>query len=147
MIGMRSGWIGWLALVVSTWVQAEWPVVELSVGIHRIHAEVAHTEDHRQQGLMHRKAMPQQTGMLFVFDRPAPYCMWMRNTFIPLSVAFLDAQGRIINIEDMAPQRDDPHCARRPAAFALEMNQSWFAKRGISAGAAIVGIERAPAAR
>ena len=147
MARLRSVWLGLLAFAITALAHAEWPRIELSAGIHRIQAEVAHTDANRQQGLMNRPSMPLQSGMLFVFERAAPFCMWMRNTFIPLSVAFLDAQGRIINIEDMTPQKDDPHCAKRPATFALEMNQGWFAKRGIAAGAVIAGIERAPAAQ
>ncbi len=122
------------------------PLVELAAGMYRIEAEVAHTPQTRQIGLMHRQAMAEQRGMVFVFERDAQHCMWMRNTYIPLSVAFLDAEGRILNIEDMAPQTEDSHCAVAPARFALEMNQGWFAKRGMAPGMTIRGIERLPAA-
>jgi uncharacterized membrane protein (UPF0127 family) len=122
------------------------PMVELTAGIHRIEAEVAANNAARMQGLMQRKSMPAQRGMLFVFERDAQHCMWMKNTFLPLSVAFLDAQGRILNIEDMQPHSEDNHCAVQPARYALEMNAGWFAQRGIKRGDRIGGIERAPRA-
>jgi uncharacterized membrane protein (UPF0127 family) len=122
------------------------PMVELTAGFHRIEAEVAANNAARMQGLMQRKSMPAQRGMLFVFERDAQHCMWMKNTFLPLSVAFLDAQGRILNIEDMQPHSEDNHCAAQPARYALEMNAGWFARRGIKRGDRIGGIERAPRA-
>ncbi|MEW6294503.1 MAG: DUF192 domain-containing protein [Pseudomonadota bacterium] len=122
------------------------PMVELTAGFHRIEAEVAANNAARMQGLMQRKSMPAQRGMLFVFERDAQHCMWMKNTFLPLSVAFLDAQGRILNIEDMQPHSEDNHCAAQPARYALEMNAGWFAQRGIKRGDRIGGIERAPRA-
>ena len=123
------------------------PIVELSAGMHRIEAEVAHTDQSRRIGLMHRESMPEQRGMIFVFTQEAQHCMWMRNTLIPLSVAFLDGDGRVLNIEDMQPLTEDSHCAVAPARFALEMNQGWFARRGVGEGARIRGIDRLPAAR
>lgn len=119
-------------------------MLELSAGMYRIQAEVAHTDPMRQRGLMHRKEMPEQQGMLFVFPVRAQHCMWMRNTLLPLSVAFLDDEGRIINVEEMAPQTETNHCARTPARYALEMNRNWFKQRGLGAGAQIRGVERAP---
>lgn len=135
------------SLLCAVAVQAEMPRVELAAGIHRIQAEVAHTEAQRQQGLMHRTFMAVNQGMLFVFPQPQRVCMWMRNTFLPLSVAFLDDQGKIINIADMRPRTDTTHCADAPARYALEMNQGWFAAKGIAAGASLSGLDRAPAAR
>ena len=128
----------------SALAQGAMPVIELAAGFHRIEAEVAATDQNRQVGLMNRKTMAQQRGMLFVFSHENTHCMWMRNTFIPLSVAFMDAEGAIINIEDMQPQTEDNHCARRPARYALEMNIGWFAQRGIRPGTKIRGIDRAP---
>lgn len=124
--------------------QSAMPVLELTSGMYRIEAEVAATDPYRQLGLMNRKSMPPQRGMLFVFNHENTHCMWMRNTLLPLSVAFMDASGTIINIEDMQPQTEDNHCARRPARFALEMNVGWFAQRGIKPGARISGIDKAP---
>ncbi len=123
------------------------PLAELGAGMYRIEAEVAHTAQARQVGLMTRKAMAPQHGMVFVFDQDATHCMWMKNTFLPLSVAFVDAQGKVINIEDMQPQTEDNHCAAAPARFALEMNLGWFSERGIKPGDILRGFDRLPSAR
>ena len=124
--------------------QGSLPVLELSAGMYRIEAEVAANDQHRQVGLMNRKTMPAQRGMLFVFPQERTHCMWMRNTLIPLSVAFIDADGYIINIENMQPQTEDNHCARKPARYALEMNLGWFAQRGIKPGTRLGGMDKAP---
>lgn len=125
-------------------VLAEMPRMDLSAGLYRIDAEVAADQANRMQGLMQRRAMPANQGMLFVFPQLARHCMWMRNTFLPLSVAFLDEEGRVLNIEDMQPHTENSHCAAAPARFALEMNLGWFAAKGLKAGARIGGIARAP---
>ncbi|HMV91844.1 MAG TPA: DUF192 domain-containing protein [Thauera aminoaromatica] len=126
---------------------ASLPVAELGAGMYRIEAEVAHTAEARQTGLMHRVAMPLHRGMVFVFPEEGAHCMWMRNTHLPLSVAFIDARGKILNIERMAPRTEVNHCAAAPARFALEMNAGWFEERGIAAGALLRGIDRLPAPR
>ena len=139
-----------LALAAAAWcgsALAEMGRLELTAGFHRIEAEVAYTDPDRQQGLMNRRSMASNQGMLFVFPFTARHCMWMKNTLLPLSVAFLDDQGRIINIRDMQPQTENSHCADKDARFALEMNQGWFAQRGLKAGLTLGGIERAPAPR
>ena len=118
------------------------PTTKLSAGIHVIQAEVASTTATRSQGLMLRKSMAEGAGMLFLFDQPAGHCMWMKNTLIPLSVAFIDERGQIVNIADMQPLDETTHCASRPVRYALEMNQGWFNKRGIVAGTPIQGLER-----
>jgi len=118
------------------------PAVALNAGIHVIQAEVAGTPATRSQGLMRRKSMAQGAGMLFLFDESAAHCMWMKNTLIPLSVAFIDERGQIVNIADMQPLDETSHCASRPARFALEMNQGWFKKRGLTPGMSIQGLER-----
>lgn len=115
--------------------------------MHLIHAEVADSFSTRMQGLMHRTSLPPNGGMLFVFDEEAIHCMWMKNTLIPLSVAFLDAGGAIINIADMRPQTEQSHCAARPARYALEMTQGWFAQRGLRAGTRLRGLEKLPPPR
>lgn len=127
--------------------QAQLPLLELSAGVHRIEAEVAASFGSRQAGLMRRTRMAPQRGMLFVFPELARHCMWMRNTLLPLSVAFLDDKGQIINVEEMQPQTDDNHCATQPARYALEMNQGWFNSRGLGPGVSIVGIDKAPSSR
>ncbi len=119
----------------------------LSIGIHRIQAEVAHTPESRAQGLMHRKSLAGNNGMLFVFPQTAIHCMWMRNTLIPLAVAFLDEKGRLINIAEMLPQTEDTHCAAQPAKFALEMPSGWFKQRGLNVGSLLQDIEQAPTAQ
>ncbi len=111
------------------------PTVQLTAGIHLITAEVAAQDAARTRGLMFRKALPANHGMLFVFDRKAAHCMWMRNTLIPLSVAFIEDDGTIVNIADMQPHDESSHCARQPVRYALEMTQGWFAARGIGTGA------------
>jgi len=125
-------------------VRAQLPEVELNAGIHVVRAEVANTDATRRRGLMERTHLEANQGMLFVFDAPSRLCMWMKNTLIPLSVAFIDEKGAVINIADMAPQTETSHCAARPARYALEMSQGWFARKGIAAGARIQGLERAP---
>ena len=133
-----------LTFSAAGWGQNAMPVMELSAGLHRIEAEVAASDQNRQIGLMNRAAMAPQRGMLFVFPQENTHCMWMRNTLIPLSVAFLDAEGTIINIENMQPQTENNHCAKVPARYALEMNLGWFAQRGIKPGARLKGIDKAP---
>jgi hypothetical protein len=117
--------------------------VELGAGMHLIRAEVADRDATRSVGLMRRTSLPPNGGMLFVFDEDAIHCMWMKNTLIPLSVAFLDAQGAILNIADMQPHSEQSHCAARPARYALEMTQGWFAQRGIRAGMQLRGLDKA----
>ena len=144
-----------IMLLVTSWVialpgwaqQPQLPLLELFAGMHRVEAEVAATPDSRQTGLMQRTMMASQRGMLFVFPEVAKHCMWMRNTLLPLSVAFLDEKGRIINIEDMQPQTENNHCAVKPARYALEMNLGWFKSRGVGTGFAIAGIDKAPNSR
>ncbi|HYX64259.1 MAG TPA: DUF192 domain-containing protein [Burkholderiales bacterium] len=118
----------------------ELPIVQLNAGMYLIRAEVAADLASRARGLMFRREMPSNAGMLFIFDEPGSQCMWMKNTLIPLSVAFLNDEGKIVNIEDMAPQTEDSHCARQPARYALEMNRGWFAARGIKPGTRLGGI-------
>ena len=134
-------------LCLATAAHAQLPEVVLTVNGHKLTAEVANSDATRTQGLMHRRILPENHGMLFVFDGPAFHAMWMMNTYIPLSVAFLDESGVIINIEDMKPHTQDTHPAKKPAKYALEMNRGWFGKRGVKPGAKIEGMERAPPAR
>ncbi|HEY8101622.1 MAG TPA: DUF192 domain-containing protein [Burkholderiaceae bacterium] len=121
---------------------AKFPVMSLSSGIYVIKAEVAANDAQREQGLMFRQKMGQNEGMVFLFDTPSNVCMWMKNTLIPLSVAFMDADGKIINIEDMAPQTTESHCAKKPAKYALEMNRGWFKQKNIKPNSAIDGLPR-----
>ena len=133
-----------ITLLASAQALAQMPRIELSVGFHRVEAEVAADQPNRMQGLMNRRSMAANQGMLFVFTQADRHCMWMRNTLLPLSVAFLDEHGQILNIEDMKPQTENNHCAAAAARFALEMNQGWFAGKGIKVGQRIGGIEKSP---
>lgn len=139
-----AGLIFWLGSALAQ--QPALPTTKLSAGIHVIQAEVASTTGTRSQGLMQRKSMAQGSGMLFLFDESAGHCMWMKNTLIPLSVAFIDERGEIVNIADMQPLDESTHCAARPVRYALEMNQGWFRKRGISPGMLVKGLEQSSAA-
>ena len=122
--------------------QEKLPVTTLSIGIHLIQAEVAIRDEERAQGLMFREQMGQNEGMVFRFNSPNQVCMWMKNTLLPLSVAFIDDAGSIINIEDMKAQTLDAHCASKPARYALEMNQGWFKKKSIKAGSSVTGLPK-----
>jgi len=116
----------------------------LKIKGHTVRAEVANTTDSRRLGLMFRDQLPENNGMVFVYEAEGLHAMWMKNTLIPLSVAFIDKRGRIINIEQMAPQTEDTHAAKAQAAYSLEMNQGWFKKRGIKPGDHVTGLERLP---
>jgi uncharacterized protein len=119
--------------------QMNLPVVQLNAGMHNIRAQVARTPDQRSTGLMHRKEMPQHEGMLFVFEQPSVQCFWMKNTLLPLSIAFLADDGTVVNVRDMQPQALDSHCSEKPVRYVLEMNQGWFAKRGVKPGFKLTG--------
>jgi uncharacterized membrane protein (UPF0127 family) len=125
---------------------AQLPTVELTAGIHLIRAEVANTFETRAQGLMFRKYLGPNEGMLFVFPQADAHCMWMRNTLIPLSVAFVDAQGKIVSISEMQPQTENTHCAAAAAKFALEMSGGWFSSKVLKPGATLLGVTKAPSA-
>ncbi|MBS0445613.1 MAG: DUF192 domain-containing protein [Proteobacteria bacterium] len=113
--------------------------IQLTAGMHLIHAEVARSAEEREIGLMFRTSMAPNDGMLFVFERPGQQCFWMKNTLIPLSVAFVADDGSIVNIEAMKPQTLDGHCSEKEVRYVLEMNDGWFAKRGIKAGFKLQG--------
>ena len=115
-------------------------LVQLGAGIHVITAEVAADDSARARGLMFRKELAPNHGMLFVFDQANVQCFWMRNTVLPLSVAFIQDDGIISNIEDMQPLTDTSHCSSAPVRYVLEMEQGWFAKRGLQAGKKITGL-------
>ena len=121
-------------------LRAQLPVVELNAGMYLIRAEVAADFASRARGLMHRESLAPNAGMLFIFEQPGPHCMWMKNTLVPLSVAFLDENGTIANIADMTPHSEEAHCAARPARYAQEMNRGCFAARGIKPGMRVGGI-------
>jgi uncharacterized protein len=119
--------------------QTSLPHVQLGAGMYRIDAQVARTDEQRMTGLMFRRELPTYEGMLFVFDFPAQQCFWMKNTLLPLTAAFVADDGTIVNLADMKPQTEDSHCSAKAVRYVLEMNQGWFAKRGIKAGAKLTG--------
>lgn len=133
----------WIMLLPAAAGQAaeKLPLTELRIGPHKVIAETAATDPARALGLMHRKQpLAENHGMLFIFDAPGLHAMWMQNTFIPLSVAFIDDRGVILNIADMTPLTTTAHGAAGFARYALEMNQGWFASRGIKAGSKVDGL-------
>ena len=116
------------------------PTIPLSINGHKITVEVAATPDQRATGLMHRFSLQPEHGMVFVFERAEPLAFWMKNTFIPLSIAFVAPDGRIVNVDEMAPQDESTHASRGPALYAIEMRKGWFAERGIRAGDIVKGL-------
>lgn len=119
--------------------QLNLPRVTLMAGMHKIDAQVAATPAQRMTGLMHRRQMPQHEGMLFVFEQPSQQCFWMKNTLLPLAIAFVDDDGTIVNIDEMAPQTLDSHCSARPVRYVLEMNHGWFDKKRVKPGTKLAG--------
>lgn len=117
--------------------------VTLQVQFFQVTAEVAATPAQRAKGLMGRQSLPASHGMVFVFDRPEIQCFWMKNTPLPLTIAFIGEDGRIVNLADMAPFSEQSHCSSQPVRHALEMEQGWFKKRGILAGDLVAGLPRA----
>jgi len=119
----------------------------LEIRGHTLRVEVASTESERRLGLMHRRSLGEDQGMVFTYDKPGPQAMWMRNTLIPLSVAFVGADGRILNIEDMQPLTEEVHASKGNAAWSIEANVGWFRKRGIRPGDRVKGLAALPANR
>lgn len=119
--------------------QTQLPRATLNAGMHLMQVQLAQDFEQRQIGLMWRKEMPQNEGMLFIFEQAGVQCFWMRNTLIPLSAAFVADDGTIVNLVDMKPMNDSSHCSHKPVRFVLEMNQGWFAKRNIQAGFKLTG--------
>jgi uncharacterized membrane protein (UPF0127 family) len=118
------------------------PRIKLDIAGQVISVEVAATPATRETGLMNRFSIPPDEGMVFVFPIPQPLSFWMRNTYTPLSIAFIDADGRILNIDDMAPRTDDTHPSKGAALYALEMRQGWFRRHGIEPGAQVKGLPK-----
>ena len=142
----QSVFAGLLALTASLSlaqnINTSLPIIELKAGIYRIQAEVASTPQARQVGLMNRTFMPTDSGMLFIFDQKATHCFWMSNTKIPLAIAFLGDDGKIVNIEEMQAETLNNHCPKAPVRYALEMNRQWFSQRAIGPGSVIQGLPR-----
>ena len=115
------------------------PTTMLGAGMYNIKVEVAQTPQQHAIGLMWRKTMPANEGMLFIFPQPAQQCFWMKNTLLPLSIAFVGDDGSIVNLDEMLPQTDSPHCSTKPVRFVLEMNKGWFTKHGFKPGDKLTG--------
>ena len=143
----RRAFLGALALLLAGatgWAAAQdapqkLRSIRLNAGMHLINAELAQNGAERQIGLMNRPVMATNDGMLFVFEAPEVHCFWMKNTLLPLSIAFLADDGSIVNIADMQPHSEVSHCPKKAVRYALEMNQGWFAKRGLGAGSKVGG--------
>ena len=118
------------------------PTIELKTGIYRIQAELADTPKAREVGLMNRTSMPTNSGMLFIFEQKAGHCFWMNNTKIPLSIAFIADDGKIVNIEEMQAETTNNHCPKAAVRYALEMNKQWFSERMIVPGTVLQGLPR-----
>jgi uncharacterized protein len=132
-------WAAASAALAQDTPQMDLPRIKLNAGMFLIDTQVAQTPEQREIGLMFRQQMPQGEGMLFVFEVPAEQCFWMKNTVLPLTAAFVAEDGTIVNLVDMKPQTTDSHCSKKPVRYVLEMNQGWFAKKGIKAGAKLGG--------
>ncbi|MEO7055567.1 MAG: DUF192 domain-containing protein [Caldimonas sp.] len=145
MKNRASRWIGGLsALLVTGAVLGQagpqsLPAIRINAGIHNITAQLARTAEQREIGLMFRTALGTNEGMLFAFEQPGQQCFWMKNTLIPLAVAFVADDGSIVNVDSMKPQTLDGHCSTSPVRYVLEMNEGWFAKRGIKPGSKLRG--------
>lgn len=133
-----------LALAIPVFAAAPLPVLRVQVAGHALKVEVVTTPEQMARGLMFREKLGKNDGMLFVYADPGYHSMWMKNTLIPLSVAFIDGEGRILNIADMEPQTLDSHAAAGPARYAIETNRGWFAARKIKAGDKVTGLPRPP---
>ena len=135
-----------LSASASAQTSAEMPVRQLRISNHTLSVEVAHTQATRSQGLMYRQSLGENSGMLFIFPQPDRYSMWMMNTDIPLSVAFLDEGGAILNIADMMPRTATAHRSAGASKYAIEMSRGWFAARNIKPGDRVTGLDKVPAA-
>jgi uncharacterized protein len=127
------------AIAIAQDAPQQLPAIRLSTGMHVLQVQVAQTPEQQTVGLMFRKTMGTNDGMLFIFDEPRQQCFWMKNTLLPLSVAFIGDDGSVVNIDDMKPQTLDSHCSTKPVRFVLEMNVGWFDRRGVKAGSKFLG--------
>lgn len=148
-MSMHKVCVALMSILISLMSVLAWaaPTIELAAGMFRIEAEVVSTPDDRATGLMNRPSLPPNHGMLFVFPEAGVQCFWMKNTLIPLSIAFIDDSGRIVRIAQMKAHSLDNHCSGQPVRFALEMNAGWFKSRGLAEGSRINGLGKTPASR
>lgn len=147
-----SGWVAVLFLAVlpmtaSAQVNKGLPIVELSIKNAKLKTEVVADNMTRSIGLMNRFSLAPDHGMLFVFAQSEPLAFWMKNTFVPLSIAYVDSKGIIVTIVDMKPQDESTYPSGAPAMFAIEMKQGWFKERGIKVGDKVNGLDKAGRAK
>lgn len=121
----------------------EFPRVKLTAGMYVIDAAVAANDADREQGLMYRSQLGPNEGMLFVFGENAVHCFWMKNTLIPLSIAFMRADGTVTDIDEMQAETTNNHCPKNNGVYALEMSKGWFTSKGIKPGMKIQGLPAA----
>jgi hypothetical protein len=133
-----------LLLCFNALADVSFKTAQVRIAGHPLKVELALNDPQREHGLMFRKQLGKNDGMLFVFDEPGYHSMWMKNTLIPLSVAFIDGDGRILNILDMEPQTLDAHTAAGPAVYAIETNKGWFVDNRIMPGATVTGLPKPP---
>ena len=138
-VGMVLSALGPAPVHAQTAPQPKLETVKLNAGMHVIHAELAVTPQQQAVGMMMRTEMGANEGMLFVNSDTGVRCFWMKNTLIPLSIAFISEDGTIVNVADMQPRSEESHCSKKPVRYALEMRQGWFAKRGFKAGMKLRG--------
>lgn len=129
-----------LLISLSAFADERSPTLLLSAGTAMLRVEIAATPRQHEQGLMARTHLDEDAGMLFIFERKSGYCFWMKDTLIPLSIAFLDDDGRIVNLADMQAMSMALHCPGAAVRYALEVNQGWFARQRIQAGMRINGL-------
>ena len=121
----------------------ELPTTTLTIGKQKVVAEIATTSEQQSTGLMYRFSLRPDHGMIFVFERAEPRSFWMKNTYVPLSIAFIGSDDRIVNIADMAPQDERMHWSSGPAQYALEMRKGWFVDHGVGVGDKVEGLPSA----
>jgi len=147
LIGLTMLTTLWLAAGSVAFAQGQGqprlPTLSLAFGKHKLLAEIAASPQSRERGLMFRYEMKDDEGMLFVFPSAQRQSFWMKNTPLPLSIAFIDVRGVILNIRDMMPFTTDGHPSEGEALYALETNRGWFAQRGIKAGDRVLGLDKA----
>lgn len=131
-----------LLLLFGTTAAASDARLPLRIGPHAFQVELVATPSQRERGLMGRTHLPADGGMLFVFEQPGRHCFWMRDTPLPLSIAFIDAAGRIAGLADMQPRSEAPHCPPADIRYALEVRQGEFQRRGITARDQVDGLPR-----
>ncbi len=114
------------------------PIVKIDIGGETVKAEIARSIDEQSRGLMYRREMGKNEGMIFVYEQERVLSFWMRNTFIPLDIAYIKADGTIATIKQMQPLNESSHSSRIKVMYALELNQGWFAEHGIKEGSKVV---------